>query len=195
MRKLKIGIDIDNVISDSYPVYIRRFNETFGTTIRYEEVIDFSFLERYGGIETAQTELFIDTLLRDEEFQLSLPPFVEAISIIKNWHKVGHSIHYITARPSFTKEATEKWLKKHGLMVPGVTLDCCDYGKDKPDTEFKKEVVERLGIDILIEDNKEIAEVMSIPVLLLDRPWNQGELPKNVRRVKGWQEIEQFIAQ
>lgn len=195
MKKLKIGIDIDNVISNSYPEYIKKFNFAFGTSICFEEVTEFSFLEKYEGIENSRAEVFISTLLEDKDFQLTLPPFSEAITIIKKWHKKGYSTHYITARPSFTQEVTEKWLAKHGLMIPGVTLDSCDYGKDKLDTEFKREAVERLGIDVFIEDSKEIAIVMDIPVLLFDRPWNQGKLPKNAKRVNNWQQIDQFIEQ
>ena len=41
---MKIGIDIDNVISDTYPLFIHKFNATFGKNFRYEEITDFYYL-------------------------------------------------------------------------------------------------------------------------------------------------------
>jgi len=187
---LKIGIDIDNVISDSYPAYIDRFNEVYQTNIRYEEIVDFYYLEKYWKENGRRKSFSIELLLHDEEFQLTLPPFNQAREIIRKWHKKGFLIHYITARPPFTEKVTKKWLRMHGFFA-GATVDFCDY---RSDAKFKKEVADKLDIDILIEDSKEIAETVKIPVLLLDRPWNQGNLPGNVFRVKSWEEIDQFIS-
>jgi uncharacterized HAD superfamily protein len=54
-----------------------------------------------------------------------------------------------------------------------------------------------LDIKIFIEDSlKNAFEISShnIPVILLDKPWNQEEnLPENIHRVKDWDEILQKI--
>ena len=36
---------------------------------------------------------------------------------------------------------------------------------------------------------------MAIPVLLFDRPWNQGSLPRNVQRVRSWTEVLTQVAE
>jgi uncharacterized HAD superfamily protein len=51
-------------------------------------------------------------------------------------------------------------------------------------------------LDLLIEDERALALATakaSAPVLLFDRPWNQGELPQGVTRVKTWDEVQQLV--
>lgn len=193
MKKLKIGIDIDNVIADSTPSYIARFNQAFGTKIRYEEVYDFYHLEASAGIEPKKAEEFFVNIIHTDDFQLSIPPYEEPKKVIKNWLKKGYSIHYITARPPNMLNVTKKWLQKHGFWVDGISLDVFNETQYKTDIEFKRETAKKLGIDIFIEDHREIAKALGVQVFLLDRPWNQGKMPKNIVRVMGWDEIERLV--
>jgi uncharacterized HAD superfamily protein len=56
----------------------------------------------------------------------------------------------------------------------------------------KADVCRELGVGVMIEDSmsqaKEIA-ASGCRVLLLDCPWNQGDLPENVTRIYSWKEI------
>ncbi|MBI3379276.1 hypothetical protein HY029_00815 [Candidatus Gottesmanbacteria bacterium] len=199
MKHLKIGIDIDNVIADSYPLYIDAFNKEFGTTVQYEEIFHFYYLEKNVGIEEAKVSEFIESIVHSEEFQLRIPPVVNALSIIKKWIKQGYWIHYITSRPIDTKNETLKWLKKHGFWVKGVTLDL--YNEKEHNfkhisriNNYKRDIADKKKLDIFIEDSLDISKSLDIPVYLIDRPWNQGTLPENVKRVKNWEEIDQWVA-
>jgi len=196
MKQLKIGIDIDNVISDSYTAYLERFNREFKVNIQYEELTDFYYLEKRSGVELTQVNLFLDRVIRDEKFQLSHKPYVDATGVIGEWLKQGFSIHYITVRPTFTKKATVDWLRKHGFLEKNVTLDLYDTeGVYKTGVEYKCALSKKLELDIFIEDAVEIARTLTIPVLLLDRPWNRAPgLSQNVKRVKDWQEIDSIVA-
>lgn len=194
MKHLKIGIDIDNVIADSYPHYIKAFNKEFGTSVKYEEIYHFYYLEKNVGVEKTLVSEFIESIVHSEEFQLQIPPIINALKIIKKWIKKGYSIHYITSRPIDTQEETEKWLKKHGFMLPGVTLDLYNekehnFSHISRINSYKRFIADGKKLDIFIEDSIDIAKSMDIPVLLVDRPWNQGNLPENVKRVKDWEEI------
>lgn len=195
MKKLKIGIDIDNVISDSYTAYLERFNQEFKVNIQYEELTDFYYLEKRSGIELREVNLFLDRVLQDEKFQLSHKPYVDAVKVVQKWLKQGFSIHYITVRPTFTEKATSDWLRKHDFLGKGVTLDLYDTeGVYKTGVEYKCALAKKLKLDIFIEDAVEIVKALTVPVLLLDRPWNRvNHLPKNVKRVKTWQEIEKLV--
>lgn len=195
MKRLKIGIDIDNVIADSYPSYIDAFNKKFNTAVRYEEIFHFYYLEKNVGVDEALVTQFIESIVHSEQFQLQIPPVPEALEVIKKWIKRGFSIHYITSRPIDTKEETEKWLKKQGFFLKGITLDL--YNEKEHNSRhlsrinsYKRFVADEKKIDIFIEDSIDIAKSLDIPVLLIDKPWNQGKLPENVRRVKNWEEIE-----
>ncbi len=189
---LRIGIDIDNVIADSYPQYIHEFNRTFSTDVKYEEIFDFYYLENNAGVEKAQVELFISKILQSAEFQLALPSVQEARRVIRKWSTLGYLMHYITARPKGTRDVTKKWLVKNGFWGKNATLDLVGGETHQRDPNFKKIISDNLKIDLMIEDSKEIAQVLDIPVFLIDRPWNQGKLPKNVKRVKSWEEIDKL---
>jgi len=194
-RKLKIGIDIDNVISDTFSSYLEKFNKQFNTEIDYEELSDFYYFEKYSGIEKEKAEIFIETLGRDYEYHLSLSPYDEAIRVIKKWMRENVSIHYITLRPSYMKKVTFDWLKKHGFWGRSATVDLYDEKENyESDAQYKKKVAEKIGIDFLIEDAWEIAVEFKIPVFLITRPWNKtAKLPENVKRVGSWQEIENLV--
>lgn len=194
-KKLKIGIDIDNVVSDTYVALVGKFNEVYGTSIRIDEVLDYYYLEKHSGIEKEEVQEFIYTSLEREDFSLAIKPYEDATAVIKQWSSQGHSIHYITARPTSLGEVTKKWLEKHDFWVKSATLDLFDESIEyKSDSDYKRQVIEKIGINLLIEDSKENAKILDIPVLLLDRPWNKGELPENVKRVSNWKEIEREVS-
>jgi hypothetical protein len=62
--------------------------------------------------------------------------------------------------------------------------------------EYKPRIVRERRLDLLIEDERALALATaeaSAPVLLFDRPWNQGELPQGVTRVKTWDEVRRLV--
>lgn len=202
---IKIGIDIDNVISDSYPAYLSKFNSQFKVDIRMEQIREFYFLNKY--IEDNKVSHgkemvnFVDELILDEEFQINIPPITDAQTIIKKWTEHDFQIHYITSRPVEVKQTTINWLKKHGFWVTGARIDLFDKTKGyEDDVLYKRETADKYKLDVFIEDALEIARGLDIPVFLLDRPWNQGsprgeagKLKKNITRVFSWQEIAELL--
>ena len=196
--KVKIGIDIDNVLAESYPAYLTRFNSQFGVEIKMEEIREFYFLDKYVKDKKKGRRRdminFIDEMMFDAEFQTNIPPIEDSIGVIKKWSKLGYQIHFVTARPVTIRKMTEDWLNMHGYMVPGAKLDLYDNKKHINDTDFKREIADKNNINVFIEDAIEIAMGMDIPVFLLDRPWNKGKLKKNIARVYSWQEIEEKLS-
>ena len=70
------------------------------------------------------------------------------------------------------------------------------HGNKDGKKRTKREVCDELGIDIFIEDSMENAVNIASPtrpVFLLDKPWNQGELVGNVKRVKGWEGVMEVL--
>lgn len=200
MKKIKIGIgiDIDNVIADSYPLFLAKFNEIFKTKIKYEEIFDFYYLEKHTGVKEPEVKKFIKKYICHEEFQMNIPPEKGAIETIKRWIGRGHGIHYITSRPKVVRRVTEDWLKKHGFFSKEATLDIFDsdshYNKHRQEIiYYKKNQAKNRGVNLFIEDSKEIAESLQIPVFLFDRPWNKGKLTRNIKRVKNWAEIDVML--
>lgn len=196
--KFKIGVDIDNVISDSYPEYLSSFNAEFQVDIRMDQIRDFYFLNKHveGSTVKKGKEMvaYIDKLTYSEAFQMKLKPVESAASIIQKWTDRGYLIHFITSRPAEMRDITRNWLKKHGFWVKGVKLELFDKNLGyEIDVPYKSEMVKKYALNAFIEDSLEIAQALSIPVFLMDRPWNQGKLKKNIIRVMSFKEIEEKL--
>ncbi len=193
MKKFHIGIDIDNVIADTTESYISKFNEYFGISIKYEDITDFYHLEKLTNIPKQRVDLFIEKTFDQDEFVTKIPPVSSASEYIQSWIKRGVVLYFISARPKSIKKVTKRWLLKHGFWGKGAKLYTFDTDKNYTDIEYKTGIVQYEKIDIFIEDKKDIAEAMSVPVLLIDRPWNRGELPEHLKRVYTWDDINKFI--
>jgi len=59
-------------------------------------------------------------------------------------------------------------------------------------------VVETLALDLLLDDELHVVlKVAELPlqVLLFDKPWNQGPLPKRVLRIPGWSRVLTWLTE
>lgn len=192
-KKLKIGIDVDNVVADSYTIFLQEFNRKFGTKVQFEELVEFDYLKTIG-FDAKVIDEFWDALLHSGKIQLDIPPLQNSHEIIKGWKRVGHSMYFVTARPIWIEQATKHWLSHHGILQENDMVFHFDEANHTADTLYKKEVVEKEGIEIFIEDSREIAQILTVPVFLLDMPWNQGTLASHITRVKNWDEIQQRVS-
>lgn len=191
---MKIGIDIDNVIADSYPAYLIKYNAIYQAKVSLKEVLDFYYLNDLAKKSGRKVVNFIDELVIDEEFQLNIPPLSEAAEIINSWLKKGFGIHYVTARPKEVTNITIAWLKKHNFWLRAVKVDLYDERKHRSDVDYKRSVAQKNNFNFFIEDNLTIAKGMHIKVFLVDQPWNQGKLPVNIVRVANFREIDKILA-
>ena len=64
-------------------------------------------------------------------------------------------------------------------------------GKKEKSLVCKEEEVE-IFIDDYLENILSVSK-LGVKCFLMDNPWNQGEVPENVKRVKGWEEIVEEI--
>ena len=189
---MKIGIDIDNVVADSYPSYLEKIKERFGEKVP-ANITDFYHVEEYIDADKNEIMGFFDEILLTDEFQIAINPISDASGYIQKWVGEGIEIVYITARPLKIKSVTMEWLKKHGFWVRGAKIYLFDEKRLNTDIEYKKSIVSKKLVDVMIEDKKDIAEAMIVPVFLLDRSWNQGKLSKHVKRVYSWGEIDEEV--
>ena len=106
---------------------------------------------------------------------------------------------FIRARLILT--TTRKWLSLHGFVFDRLIVE--KGNTDTPDPRFLTRnrfiISKSRNIRIFVEDDlakaKRLADICEV-VFLIDHPYNQldgGGLPKNIRRVKSWQEIYQFF--
>ncbi|MDP4128331.1 MAG: hypothetical protein Q8912_15540 [Bacillota bacterium] len=177
-----IGVDIDGVVSDSYPCWLQELNRHFGKNVTvitdYQMNVDFE----------VPSEEINDFFVCHAEHLLSMPEVViGAKEGIETLLREGHELIYVTARTPAEKDVTVRWLTTKGIPHEHVLF-----------TGFasKVDIVKQRKIEVFIEDYlvnaKSIAEC-GVPVLLLDASYNQEELPSGIIRCMNWDEILQGI--
>lgn len=175
---MRIGIDIDGVVSDSYRAWVRELNQHFGTNIlelkNYNLCVDF-------GVSWEEMGKFFE---ENVAYLFQIPePMAGAKEGIERLLNKGHEITYVTARSLNQKEYTLNWMKKHKIPHEEILFT---------GMESKVDYILKWDLEVMLEDflgnAQEIAEA-GVPVLLLDASYNQGELPAGIIRCQDWQEI------
>lgn len=172
---MKIGIDIDNVIANTFYDLSKRFADFMGKDIPPAEVVS---AMRKHKLKMWQYWAYA---WRHKLLSLVLP-IERSVETIAGWHSSGHSIFLITSRIPLFGRQTREWLKK--FNVPYHELHHAKEGQ-------KHKKISQC--DLFIEDNIDECEALADhceKVLLLDYPWNQKTISRsNIIRVKNWDEI------
>ena len=187
---MRIGIDFDDVIADSMQTIIDLQNKQFGTSYKREDATHFHLEDIWGGTKEewrAKLDDFLST-----KHLASLNPVAGVIPALDALKKGGHELYIVTGRSEEGVAATEQWVAEH---FPE-TFAGIHYGfhlaSDPTKSRKKSEICKENKVELMIEDHfgnaKECAEA-GIRVFLFDQPWNQGELPQNIERIKSWDEI------
>jgi len=182
---MRIGVDIDGVIADTFPLLVRELNEYFKTDLALQDINDYNIFKVYGLTEAEMLKFLKDkepALMEGPALKNGAAEYLRALS-------QKHTIYLVSARYEKYRPQTEKWLQKHAIPYHVLIL----LG-----THDKREVCNRMAVDVFIEDSlKNVHQLSScgIPVLLFDAPYNQGELPPLVRRCSSWEEIFALIEQ
>ncbi len=187
-RKLRIGIDIDDVVVEYLKSFLDYVEKKEGKKFLYEEIFDYSFQDILGvsreeiwnlvkGHESDEIIINLDLIENSKE----------SIELLNNVHK----IFFITSRNTKIKNTTLLFFEKH---FPNHNFKILFSGENWDNgNRSKQEICKDYGIEIFIEDNLDYAldcATNGIKVFLIDKPWNQKEnLPENIIRVKDWKDI------
>ena len=135
----------------------------------------------------------VEGYLKTDEYR-NAPPLQEAMTVAKHLAE-HHELHIVTGRTEFLAIATQDMLDRY---FPGVfqSIEYTGFFGDK--ARSKADVCQQIGAGLLIDDHlHHAAEVAArgIDVLLFgEYPWNQAdELPANIRRIKGWDEVAKVL--
>lgn len=184
---MKIGIDIDEVLASFISAVTHYHNKTRDTDFDVENP-DSPFIQDKMKYSYEETGEFLDEVYQNVKKE-DIAPIVGAVDAISSLRE--HELIVITMRPEHHRTSTEEWLLHHfsdafdSVYMVGDTIGAGGMRITKG--ELSKE----LGIDIFIEDSLSNAKNISeqeIPVILLDKPWNQGELNELIHRVNTWEQ-------
>lgn len=195
MNKTVIAVDFDDVVGDFNRAFLQYHNQVYGTAVRYEDITDFSACNIFG----AKEQDFFERLRAfcNEQHE-SVQPVAGAVAALQRLHK-RYALHVVTSRcESSMRHATEHWLNR---WVPDVFSDVHYTNgpvsvKHEAQHKLKSSVCHAIGAAVLIDDalhHAEDAAKANIPVLLPDRPWNQGALPTGVSRLHSWESVVNWI--
>jgi uncharacterized HAD superfamily protein len=191
-QRLRIGIDVDDVLAESLPAYLEAFRRRFGKEVKIEEAA-WEIFRRFPEIPSEQMGGFYDHL-EAADFLGSRPVYPEAVAGVRALAAAGHSLFIVTGRLRQHRDHTRRLLERVGLLEAFEDLVHRDA---ETLASYKPRVVRELGLQMLIEDELEVAlAVARIPVsvLLFDRPWNRAHLPSGVTRVTDWHQVVERVA-
>jgi uncharacterized HAD superfamily protein len=188
---LRIGVDVDDVLTESLPGYLEAFQRYFGYKVRIEEAA-WEIFRRYPEIPSTQIGGFFAEL-EATDFLGTRPVYPEAVEAVHRLAAAGHRLVVVTGRLMIHQEHTRRLLRDSSILHCFEELVHRDGEKAE---EYKPRIVRERRLDLLIEDELHVALATAripIPVLLFDRPWNQGNLPGGVTRVREWDQVRRSV--
>ncbi|KLU59901.1 5' nucleotidase, deoxy (pyrimidine), cytosolic type C protein (NT5C) [Peptococcaceae bacterium CEB3] len=175
---MRIGVDIDGVVSDSYPAWLQELNRHYGKNITVLE--DYEMHLVFDVPWDDMNDFFVENVDR----LLSMPrPVPGAKEGIERLRREGHEVIFVTARRPEEEKVTLKWLEKY--EIPHETVLFSGF-------KSKVDLVKQWKLEAFVEDHLANAlgiSAFGVPVFLLATTYNRGKLPAGVTRCATWAEI------
>lgn len=189
---MKIGIDIDNVISNFNDELLKEYLK-HDKKLRNTGIINKDVFIRYGMFdwtEKEETEFYKNSI---ERIAIKLKPIHRATETIKKLKEDGNEIIIISGRNNGEYnnpyKLTEEWLAKYNIVYDKLILTNA-YNKEE-----KANVCKENNIDIMIEDSTQTAvniEKVGTKVLFMNTRYNKNN--ENFEKVSNWKEIYSKIS-
>ena len=178
---MRIGVDIDGVVSDSYPVWLQELNQHYGKNIAV--ITDYDMHLVFDVPSDDMNNFFVGNV---ERLLMTPNPVSGAKEGIETLLSEGHELIYITARTPEQKDITVRWFDKHKIPHEHERVLFSGF-------KSKVDLVKQWSIEVFIEDYEVNAKAIAecgVPVLLLNASYNQDkQLPTGVTRCQSWNEI------
>lgn len=192
---MRLGFDVDGVISDTVDKTVEIFNERFNRTLSNDDIKSFKLIENVYDEDPEKSQeyaiKFIECI-NDPIVQSECLPYNDAAIALRKLKSLGHSIHIVTARPKDNYDITVKWFRTN--KIPYDTMHLTD--KEDKGT-FGRLLDLDMYVDDFLDNLKSMLEFKNKwrkGLLLLDRTWNSGYIDVNkFKRVYNWEEIIRHI--
>lgn len=190
-------VDLDDVLIDFNGPACAWHNETYGTNYSKDDIRSYDL----GSVWKCSEE---EKLRRVFEFyaseaHLRAPPVRGAIeTLAKIRTEYDCDLFGATSRPEAIRPVTYEVLDGYGVRGWFLGFEFLGHyhGPQHNRNLTKADVCRRVGACAIIDDMKShtsLAAAAGISALLYDAPWNQGEVPEGVVRVKSWEEVPPLI--
>ncbi len=187
---MRIGIDIDNVLSNFNEVllndYINHDKELRNNGIIKNNVY---IRKMFDWTKDEEQQYYHDNI---ERLANLLEPIKDSSKYIKKLRDSGHYICIISGRDngeySNPYNMTKKWLKKYDIQYDKLILTNAYNHQEKADICIEN------NIDIMIDDSINVCEKCiknGINSWLFDTDYNKSE--SRFKRVNNWKEIYEYV--
>lgn len=141
-----ILVDLDSVLADTLPHWLKRIQLTTGRQVHVEDITDWDMTRCAQLADLTPTQIF--SPLSSAEFMLSVPPMPQASKVLAQLNE-EHRVYVVTARWLENATSTQQWLKEHFSFLRRNQLIFCEDKKlimgnvlieDRPQTltEFRQ---------------------------------------------------------
>ncbi len=179
---MRIGVDIDGVVSDSYTFWLGELNKHYGKNITQLHSYQMHLI--FDVPWEDMNQFFVDNVEKLLMNPLPMPGAKTGLEMLK---RDGHEIYLVTARRDVEEEITGKWLDLHSIPY-----DCLMAVGERS----KAEVCQEQSLELFIEDYdrnaRSIADI-GVKVVILDAPYNRVELPQGILRCYNWNQIVKAV--
>lgn len=169
-----IGVDVDSVVADLIPTWLKWYNRDYDDDIQVEEWTEWEVPKRIKCTREAMSRYIRMPELYDDVY-----PVEDSWMIINELRDLGHRIVYITSTPIGMEGVKYNWLYKWNYI---------ESKKDYIEAEDKS----LINFNVLLDDRYEnVKNLSGKKGVLFNRPWN---LNYNYRlRVNNWEQFYGYI--
>ncbi|ALS78880.1 hypothetical protein ACQKDD_01590 [Planococcus kocurii] len=182
--RYRFGIDIDGTVTSPTSL-LPHINEQFNSALTLDDIKEYDLTAALPHL--TQGEFYSWFRSSEPKIYAASPVSENAKQILNDW-KDQYELYYISARGDNVRDVTVDWFAEHAIAYDHIEL----IGSHK-----KIETARRHNVHLFFEDKHdnavEIAEELSIPVLLFDTPYNRQAIPSNVIRVTNWLEANEWV--
>ena len=186
---MKIGIDIDNTLTDTLPVLKDACGRYNKEVVQRDLIMNETGFATYNLFDWTEEEEF-DFCHKYIASVLSKVPIKSgAIEVLKQLEENGDEIHIITARTDTHLDNayafTKQFLDKNNIAYNKLIVGCTDK------LAYCKEV----GISLMVDDEPQNIKSISkeIPVIVFEGPHNKNVGGKNIVKVNSWNRVYEVI--
>lgn len=173
---MKIGIDVDGVLTDIASFQLERGAKHFGNVINKD---GYEIRDIFSCSKIKETEFWLKNLdYYTMEARSGASEFTNSL------HNTGHELYIITARNIFLKVYTKFWLKENNIF-----FDKLIYSTNKLET------IKDNNINIMIEDSSKNIDSLYkyIPIICMKAPYNEMLNNNSIYMVSSFDEIYNII--
>ncbi len=190
---MRIAIDFDGTIANTYVIEKQFCKEKCGIDIPFEALagpLRNQFLTDEQILEVKQ--------YAHSPATLAAPLIPGARDAIQELIAAGHKVIILTARVAAAAKIAKEYLKQNRIPYHHLLFVSSDEKRRLADGTIlsKNVVINRLKLDVIIDDLLKGLGALAgngVTVIIIDQPWNQGQLPPGVLRIKGWKEIVELL--